>query len=82
MNNVMNKNITSEQDAINQQEWHNPNNWAGPKWFGIYFSKQDSRTFVPKRITKMGWTINLGKATGVYWLLGLFLVLVLLPAFA
>lgn len=82
MNTTNDSSITSEQDSINQQEWNNPNNWSGHKWISLYFSKKDSRTFVPKQITWMGWTVNLGKAEGVYWLLGLFVALVLLGVFA
>lgn len=36
----------------------------------IYFSKNDTRTWVPKRLPWMGWTLNLGRAGGVYWLVG------------
>lgn len=82
MNTTNDSSITSEQDSINQQEWNNPNNWSGHKLISLYFSKKDSRTFVPKQITWMGWTVNLGKAEGVYWLLGLFVALVLLGVFA
>jgi len=61
------------QDRINIAEWGNSENWSS-----IYFSKKDSRTFVPKRNPKQGWTINFGSASGsrwIYYLLGvLFLV--------
>jgi len=33
------------QDEINQTEWENPDNWTT-----IYFSKKDSRPWVPKKI--------------------------------
>ena len=63
-------------------EWKNPNNWTGPKWLSVYFSKQDSRVWVPKQIPGLGWTINLGRPGGVALLftviLGLaFLVLLI-----
>jgi len=61
------------QDEINRQEWQNPENWSGPKWMSLYFSKRDSRAWVPKQIPKMGWTINLGNPAGPFWLVG-FLV--------
>jgi uncharacterized membrane protein len=52
------------QDQINQAEWENPENWSGPRAFAAYFSKRDSRTVVPKRLTWMGWTVNLGTTAG------------------
>ncbi len=54
------------QDEINRKEWENPDNWSGP---GFYFSKKDSRVWVPKSIPWMGWTINIGQAAGAYFLL-------------
>jgi len=66
------------QDEINQHEWQKPDNWSGPKWISVYFSKKDSRTWVPKQIPAMGWTINLGSDSGVYWLIG---VLIGIPLF-
>jgi uncharacterized membrane protein len=57
------------QDEINQAEWENPDNWSGPKGLSIYFSKKDSRCFVPKQIRALGPTMNLGKTSGFAWLL-------------
>ena len=54
------------QEEINRKEWENPDNWSGP---GFYFSKKDSRTWVPKSIPWMGWTINIGQPAGAYFLL-------------
>lgn len=65
------------QNDINQTEWNNPDNWSGPGWVSFYFSKRDSRTWVPKSIPWMGWTLNLGKPAGAYWLLAF---LVAIPA--
>ncbi|MBC8259313.1 MAG: hypothetical protein H8E38_09875 [SAR324 cluster bacterium] len=62
-----------DQKLINKNEWENPANWTSGKWGGIYFSHEDSRTWVPKRIVKMGWTLNLAKPAGLFWLIG-FLV--------
>jgi uncharacterized membrane protein len=62
-----------DQKDINQAEWNNRDNWSGPGWVSFYFSKRDSRTWVPKSIPWMGWTLNLGKPAGARWLLG-FLV--------
>lgn len=58
------------QDEINEREWGDPDNWAGPLLLSVYFSKKDSRTLVPKQIRWMGWTVNLGSRWGVYWLVG------------
>ncbi|MEI6168897.1 MAG: DUF5808 domain-containing protein [bacterium] len=55
-----------EQKEINQAEWSDPANWS----CGFYFSKKDSRTWVPKSIPWMGWTLNIGKPAGACWLLG------------
>ncbi len=66
------------QDEINESEWRNPDNWGGPKWIAVYFSKNDSRTWVPKRVLSLGWTMNLAHTPGVYWLTG---VMVGVPLF-
>jgi len=63
-----------DQKEINMAEWRNPENWSGP----FYFSKKDSRTWVPKSIPWMGWTLNIGKPAGAYWLLG---IIIGLPVF-
>ncbi len=61
------------QDEINQAEWKNSDNWSS-----IYFSKKDSRTCVPKKNAKHGWTINFGSASGarwIYYFFGIFFLL-------
>jgi uncharacterized membrane protein len=61
------------QDEVNQAEWKNPENWST-----IYFSKKDSRSCVPKRNPKHGWTINFANPSGslwIYYLMGIFLLL-------
>lgn len=60
-----------EQQEIDQAEWENPGNWTGWKWCSIYFSKRDSRVWVPKEIRWLGWTLNLGRPGGVAWLLAI-----------
>jgi len=60
-----------EQREINEAEWKNPENWSG-SFGGFYFSKKDTRTWVPKSIPWMGWTLNLGKPAGARWLVGFF----------
>lgn len=64
------------QDEINRAEWQNPANWNEDP-LGFYFSKRDSRVFVPKRPPATGWTLNLGHPTGPRWLYGLFLAIIL-----
>ena len=59
------------RDDVNRAEWENPDNWSGPDWAAIYFSKKDSRTWVRKRIPRMGWTLNLGTRAGVFWLIAI-----------
>jgi len=66
------------QVEINRREWRDPDNWSGPKWLSIYFSKKDSRTWVPKQIPSMGWTVNLGTKAGIWWLFGVFIGIPLL----
>ncbi len=61
------------QDEINIAEWDNAENWSS-----LYFSKKDSRTFVPKRNPRKGWTINFGNASGsrwVYYFFGIFFLI-------
>lgn len=55
-----------EQKEINKAEWENPENWS----VGFYFSKSDSRTWVPKSSPWMGWTVNIGSRTGACWMIG------------
>jgi len=63
---------------IDHAEWENPDNWAGPRWASVYFSKRDSRTVVPKQLPWMGWTVNLGNAAGVFTLMGVLVGIPLL----
>jgi uncharacterized membrane protein len=74
------------QQMINQAEWENPDNWSGPAWLSVYFSKRDSRIWVPKQMPWMGWTVNLGRPGGVAWLvvtiIGLPLLVVLVIVLA
>lgn len=61
-----------DQASINQQEWHNPDNWSGPAWIAVYFSKRDSRVWVPARFRLFFRTLNLARTAAVYWLYGLW----------
>ena len=56
------------QEEINQAEWENPNNWST-----IYFSKRDTRSSVPKKNPKHGWTINFAHPKGALWIYYLML---------
>jgi GrpB-like predicted nucleotidyltransferase (UPF0157 family) len=58
------------QEEINRVEWENPENWSDPV-IGLYFSKRDSRVWVPKRGLGLGWTLNLGRREAAWWLIGL-----------
>lgn len=75
--------LLREQDSVNETEWRNPQNWTGPKWLSVYFSKQDSRAWVPKQIPALGKTVNLGNPRGALWLLvivmAIIAALVILP---
>jgi len=66
------------QDSTNEAEWASLGNWTGPKWLSVYFSKRDTRLWVPKQIPALGWTVNLGRPGGLAWLL---VVLLGLPLF-
>lgn len=66
------------QDEINESEWRNPENWGGPKLISVYFSKKDSRTWVPKQIPWTGWTVNLAQRAGVWWFFCIILASMLL----
>jgi uncharacterized membrane protein len=56
---------------IDEAEWQNSAKWHGG-WLGLYYSRRDSRAFVPKRRQAMGVTINFAKPLGVYYLIGIF----------
>jgi hypothetical protein len=43
--------------------------WAA----GLYFSKKDTRAWVPKSIPWTGWTLNLGTRAGARWMIGLLI---------
>lgn len=58
------------QKEINHAEWKNPDNWSDSV-IGFYFSKKDTRTWVPKKIPWMGWTLNLAHPAGARWMLAI-----------
>jgi uncharacterized membrane protein len=59
-----------DREETNRSEWENAENWSDAL-VGVYFSKRDSRTWVPKRPPGIGWTLNLGHPAGAWWLVGL-----------
>jgi uncharacterized membrane protein len=65
--------VNKAQDEINKSEWENGDNWTT-----IYFSKKDSRSWVPKKNPKHGWTINFGSPSGARWIYYLFILFLLL----
>ncbi len=68
--------ISQAQKKINQAEWENPDNWST-----IYFSKKDTRTWVPKQNPKAGVTINFASRDGSRWIYYLFLWFLVLGGF-
>lgn len=67
-----------DNKTINHNEWHNPDNWSRKGIFGIYFSKTDTRVWVPKALPVLGWTINFGHPKAVFWLGAVIVMPVLL----
>jgi len=56
------------QNEINEKEWNDPENWSGGI-LGFYFSKKDTRTWVPKPDEQgFGWTVNTAKPAGPRWI--------------
>ncbi len=53
--------ITADTQLQNQKSWNDQRNWSWRSFGGLYFSKQDTRLFVPKPISAMGWTLNLAR---------------------
>jgi uncharacterized membrane protein len=64
-------NARNEQQKARNDSAH----WSRLGIFGLYFNKQDPRTWVAKTIPALGWTPNLAKPAGA----GLFLGALLLP---
>jgi hypothetical protein len=58
--------MDQSQREINDAQWHNPENWAGVDPFKAYFSKRDSRIWVPQYWnSKLSLTtLNLGHRFG------------------
>jgi uncharacterized membrane protein len=58
--------VQKRQAEIDDAEWQNPANWHGR----VYFSRRDSRGFVPNRRPGVGPTINFARPTGYGFVLG------------
>jgi uncharacterized membrane protein len=56
-------------DKPNIAEWNDDKNWSRFGLWGIYFSKVDSRLWVPKVTPGLGWTINFAHRGAVAMLL-------------
>ena len=63
--------VLARQQEINHAEWLNADNWGGPKTLAVYFSKKDTRVWVPQQKPSIGWTLNLAHTGGVLWLVGI-----------
>ena len=70
---------TDDQKQINEREWANPDNWSSPSSLSVYFSKKDTRTWVPKQKRMQGWTLNLGRTGGVLWLFFIIVLVAIAP---
>ena len=70
--------IAARQDEINHEEWLKTDNWGGPKTLAVYFSKKDTRVWIPQQKPSIGWTLNLAHTGGVVWLVGICVGIILL----
>ena len=64
--------ILTPEDEVNDSEWRNAENWTGAL---IYHSRVDRRIIVPKRVSRFGYTINLGHPIGLAIAIALVAVL-------
>ena len=69
--------VLTRQQEINHAEWLNADNWGGPKTLAVYFSKKDSRIWIPQQKPSIGWTLNLAHTGGVLWLVGICVGIIL-----
>jgi uncharacterized membrane protein len=51
----------SATDPTNEMEWNNRANWFAGL---IYHSRRDTRTFVPQRLARTGFTMNVANPSG------------------
>jgi uncharacterized membrane protein len=65
--------ISEKDSSIYEQE----STW---KW-GCYYNPNDPRIMVPKRVTSMGWTINIGRPAGKAIGIGTFALIIIILGF-
>ncbi len=63
------------QKEINEKEWANPKSC---KWYLIYYSKKDTRIWVPKKPRWCGWTLNFARKKSYLYLALLILGITLI----
>lgn len=71
----------AEQAEINDREWGNPENWGGPQNLAVYFSKKDTRIWVPQHKPSIGWTLNLAHTGGIMWMVGICVGMIVMLMF-
>ncbi len=65
-----------EQSKETLEKWHkDPKNW---QWGIFYFNKDDKRLLPPKRIERMGYTVNFANPTSILFIVALCLIPTLL----
>lgn len=64
----MSRPIDAAQAEVNRREWEDADNWGGPHGTAVYFSKKDSRVWVPHRRPGFGRTLNLAHTAGITWM--------------
>jgi uncharacterized membrane protein len=72
------KESNEAQRELNESEWRSEDNWSHSIW-GVYFSKRDTRLWVPKK-WGIGWTINFGRPSSVWWFSAIIGLCAALPA--
>jgi uncharacterized membrane protein len=65
--------VLTPEDEMNESEWGDAENWTGSL---IYHSRVDRRIIVPKRVSRFGYTINLGRPIGLTIAIAFIAVLV------
>lgn len=68
------------QKAINEAEWNDADNWGGPRNLAVYFSKKDTRIWVPQQKKSFGVTPNLAHSGGILWMVAICLGIILVMA--
>ena len=69
-----------DTNQTNIAEWNDDKNWSRFGLLGIYFSKVDSRLWVPKATPGLGWTLNFAHSGAAAMLLTVIAVPTLVAA--